>query len=407
MTDPDAHAPEPGPHAPEPAMPVPDELVAEGEAGRAGGTEGAGDAGGEDAAGAEDTGVGDGGDQDGPLPSGRSSVAESLADIRAERILSEARREARSLIDAARVEARREARAIVEDARVEAENIMTEAFEQRARILRRDWAIGDNDVAAASSPTSDRGTDTPPGDAPDEAAATPEAPPPDTEADEGEGAPLAVPRVAPPDPSERPGRADLPAPRNGDVRAAAAALNELIESPLPRRGDRDRAGEPGRPGPSDGGSGTPARGPASPGRPDRLPVRPRSRRELVWPRSLSAPPEPPDSAAPPSGGDRSAPPSAGDRSAPPAPPPPPPPPPGAAARRRPASAPRGRPRRPVERELPAGMRIPPDVPDLDAGYGDADDDVDADAYEDAYEDAYDDEPPDPPGLPDGDGYPRQ
>ncbi|MGH9114026.1 MAG: ATP synthase F0 subunit B, partial [Acidimicrobiales bacterium] len=79
----------------------------------------------------------------GPGANGHPSVAESLAELKADRIVAEARREARSIIDAARVDARREARGIVDAARTEAEGIITEAFEERARIVRRDWAIGD------------------------------------------------------------------------------------------------------------------------------------------------------------------------------------------------------------------------------------------------------------------------
>jgi hypothetical protein len=308
-------------------------------------------------------------------------VAESLADIRADRIVGDARREAQAIVDSARVEARREARAIVDSARSEAETIITEAFEQRARIVRRDWAIGDGswslagsegeredddgeDLAslpepAAGSPTPADGMPVPvaaatghaddPGDAPEAVEAV--------EASKGEdaaqsvsgvpqhrppeGAPGPVPDVAPsavPDiaPRQRPEVGPRPAPEVGprpapeivrrpapgaaprpvpDV-AAAAKLSELIELPALRA--RERIAPPP-------GAETPHES-----RPP-LPARIRRRPASLPPNGPSAPP----------------------------PPPPPPPTPPAPEQARPRPRPR------IERELPAGMRIPPDVPDWD------------------------------------------
>ena len=92
-------------------------------------------------------------------PAARATVAESLADIRADRIIADARREAQAIVDNARVDARREARAIVDSARSEAETIITEAFEQRARIVRRDWAIGDGSWSLAGAEDEGEGDD--------------------------------------------------------------------------------------------------------------------------------------------------------------------------------------------------------------------------------------------------------
>jgi hypothetical protein len=321
----------------------------------------------------------------------RATVAESLADIRADRIVADARREAQAIVDNARVEARREARAIVDSARSEAETIITEAFEQRARIVRRDWAIGDGSwslagsedegegrdgddravapTPAAGSPTPAEGTPVPVAgaeggaddsvapadaaeavgavrasngeDAPQPVSGVPQHRPP-------EGAPGPVPPdVAPPAvpdiaPRQRPDVGPRTAPEVGpgpapeivrrpapgatprpvpDV-AAAAKLSELIELPALRA--RERIAPP--PGPE-----TPLE--------SRPPLPARIRR-----RPASLP-----------------------RNGPPAPPPPPPPPPASPAPPAPPAPEQARPRpRPrVERELPAGMRIPPDVPDWD------------------------------------------
>ncbi len=334
---------------------------------------------------ATDRGAGE--DAHGASAPARATVAESLADIRADRIVADARRDAQAIVDGARVEARREARAIVDSARSEAETIITEAFEQRARIVRRDWAIGDgswslagsegeredddgDDLAvgpepAAGSPTPAAGMPVPVagatghagdtgdvpnavgaveasngGDAHQPLAGVPQQHPP-------EGAPGPVPDVAPPavpDIAPRlrpeveprpvpeivhrpapeivhrpapeivhrpaPGVAPRPAP---DV-AAAARLSELIELPALRA--RERIAPP--PGPE-----TPLE--------SRPPLPARIRR-----RPASLP-----------------------RNGPPPPPPPPPPAPSAPEQARPRPRPR------IERELPAGMRIPPDVPDWD------------------------------------------
>ncbi len=302
-------------------------------------------------------------------PAARATVAESLADIRADRIIADARREAQAIVDNARVEARREARAIVDSARSEAETIITEAFEQRARIVRRDWAIGDDTWSMAGA--EDEGERDDDQDravaAPEPASAVPAAgvptpaggmpvPVADPAGDvdrveDGEDPPQPMPDVAShqsaPDVPPRPGPDVVPhglpdiAPRQGpevaphpapdrarrpvpDV-AAAAKLSELIELPALRARERLVPASP-RPEPSDE--------PRPP-----LPARIRRR------------PAPPP------------------RSGQPAPPPPPPPPPAAPA---PARTP-ARPRPRIERELPAGMRIPPDVPDWDDDYDDAED----------------------------------
>ncbi|HET6836090.1 MAG TPA: hypothetical protein VFH30_19665 [Acidimicrobiales bacterium] len=298
-------------------------------------------------------------------PAPRATVAESLADIRADRIVADARREAQAIVDTARVDARREARVIVDSARSEAETIITEAFEQRARIVRRDWAIGDGSWSLAGA--TDEGER---GDAPEESTAagresaagvpTPaeEMPAPvAAAADDVEDAPhplpdvgshplpevaprpgpdvaRPVPEVAPrpgPDVAPRPVPEVVPrpgsdvAPRPVPDVAAAAKLSELIELPALRARER-LVSPPPRPEP-----------PHEPRPP--LPARPRR----------GAPPLP--------------------RSSPQASPPPPPPPPAPPVPARTASRPRPR----IERELPAGMRIPPDVPDWDDDYDDAED----------------------------------
>jgi hypothetical protein len=274
-------------------------------------------------------------------------VAESLADIRADRIIADARREAQSIVDSARVDARREARAIVDSARSEAETIITEAFEQRARIVRRDWAIGDDswsmagdkdegeheddrEERAVAAPESSPGPATPAegmpvpvadavGDVDDAAHPGPDVAPPPVPDDPDRPVPDVASPPVPDDPARPvPDVAPRPVP---DV-AAAANLSELIELPALRARDRFIASPPRPDSPHE---------PRPP-----LPARPRR----------GAPPLP--------------------RSSPPPPPPPPPGPP------EPAGAP-SRPRPRIERELPAGMRIPPDVPDWDDDYDDAED----------------------------------
>jgi hypothetical protein len=245
-------------------------------------------------------------------------VAESLADIRADRIIADARREAHAIVDGARVDARREARAIVDSARAEAETIITEAFEQRARIVRRDWAIGDGSWSTVGAKDDgEREDDHEEGAAPARESAAGE--PTSAEempahmadvGDEVDDVPHPVPDVA---------RHDRP-----DV-VAAAKLSELIELPTLRAHDR-LASAPPRPEHSDE---------------PRPPLPARLRR-----------------------GERPLP-----RGGPPTPPPPPPPPPAPPPPVRPQSRPRPR----VERELPAGMRIPPDVPDWDDDYDDGED----------------------------------
>jgi hypothetical protein len=287
-------------------------------------------------------------------------VAESLADIRADRILGDARREAQAIIDGARVEARREARAIVDAARAEAETIITEAFEQRARIVRRDWAIGDGEWStvgdketgeaehdgedqavaapepAPAAPTPAGGIPVPVADATDEVEDTPH-PAPDVVPGSApdivprsvpEEVPRRVPEIVPrsvPDVRPRSVPDVRPRPRPQPDVAAAAKLSELIELPTLRARERLTPAPP---------HSEPSHEPRPP-----LPARPRRGAALVPRSGPGAPPPPP-------------------------PPPPAPPPPD-------RIAPRPRPR--VERELPAGMRIPPDVPDWDDHYDDDED----------------------------------
>jgi hypothetical protein len=322
----------------------------------------------------------------------RATVAESLADIRADRIVADARREAQAIVDNAKVEARREARVIIESARAEAETIITEAFEQRARIVRRDWAIGDGSWPAAGTEDEggrDHDRAEPVGAGPEAAAGarvhtgetpvhTGETPVPVADVigqpDEMEAPPDVVPEVAqqpapdiapaaaagtgPDDDWARPDAARHAMPDVGQRRepeavppvpevapravpdaAAAAKLSELIELPALRSRER-LASVPPR---SD-----PPHGPRPP-----LPARPR-RRTAAGPRGGPAMPPPP-------------PPPPPTQSQPQAPAPPPSAPPAAAPDRRPV-----RPRPRIERELPAGMRIPPDVPDWD-DYDDGED----------------------------------
>jgi hypothetical protein len=339
----------------------------------------------------------------GNAPPVRSSVAESLADIRADRIIADARREAQAIVDAARVDARREARAIVEGARAEAEGIITEAFEQRARIVRRDWAIGDGAWAASAVDRPDAATDAeaarhhtdkdaagrdlgtavvseladlvdlasslgetlPAGASSAMAPRSDVAPPaaassepgdpshgevvhPDVDGGNGAGAeraPHGVSAVPPqPTPLVENGGAGLgptdPEPGARPSPDAARVLAELIESPALRAHRSTRVPLSSRPDESDR--------PRPP-----LPVRrpgaaPRTRALLG---RTGAPPPP----APPP------PPMAEEHDSGEMLPPPPPPPP---------IRPRSRPR--VWRELPAGMRIPPDVPDWDDDYTDPD-----------------------------------
>jgi hypothetical protein len=343
----------------------------------------------------EVTGRGDGdhGASTPSAPDARATVAESLADIRADRIIADARREAQAIVDNAKVEARREARVIIESARAEAETIITEAFEQRARIVRRDWAIGDGSWSAEGAEDEGGRVDDraePVGATPERAAgarvhtgetpvhsgempvpvadatgqsgemeAPPEAlpevarqPAPDIAAAAAAGAgpddawvdpdaaPHAMPDVArPPGPEVAPPPVPEVARRAVADAAAAAKLSELIELPALRSRERLVS--------------VPPRSDAPPGPRPPLPARPR-RRTPPGPRGGPAvpPPPPPPPPAPPQ---------------PQVPAPPPSAPPAAAPARRPV-----RPRPRVERELPAGMRIPPDVPDWD----DYDDDED-------------------------------
>ncbi len=241
----------------------------------------------------EATGRGDGDHgRDASAPAARATVAESLADIRADRIVADARREAQAIVDNAKVEARREARVIIESARAEAETIITEAFEQRARIVRRDWAIGDGSWSAAG--TEDEGgrdddraepigagpepaagarvhtgetpvhtgeTPVPVADAigqPDEMEAPPDVVPdvaqrpapdiapaaaagagPDDDWARPDAARHAVPDVArPPEPEAVPPPVPEVAPRAVPDAAAAAKLSELIELPALRSRER-------------------------------------------------------------------------------------------------------------------------------------------------------------------------
>jgi hypothetical protein len=333
----------------------------------------------------EATGRGDGDHAHGAsAPAARATVAESLADIRADRIVADARREAQAIVDNAKVEARREARVIIESARAEAETIITEAFEQRARIVRRDWAIGDGSWStagtedesrhddgggervggaaepAAGAPVHTGETPVPVADAvghrdemeippeqapdvarqpaPDIAAAAAAGPGPDGgDWPRPDAAPHAMPDVAPrPGPEVAPPPVPEVAPRAVPDAAAAAKLSELIELPALRSRERLVSVPPRTEAPH---------GPRPP-----LPVRPRRRTPPATRGGPAVPPPPP--------------------------PPAPSPPPGSAP---PASAPPGQARRParprprVERELPAGMRIPPDVPDWDDDYDDRED----------------------------------
>ena len=399
----------------------------------------------------------------------RPSVAESLAELKADRILAEARREARAIIDSARVDARREARGIVDAARTEAEDIITEAFEERARIVRRDWAIGDfspaADEVAASDATATGHRPNGDGAAPDTttsptsvevagvpAAADPAGDPAQFERRAGEpvGARAAeagldpaqferpadesvAARAAAPgpgsaetddeinneieeEPAGRPPAAPpdrtVPVPARGASRGggSTSVLGELIESPgivEPFRRPRRRVDAPAA---RDASPATPPRvWPARlprpgetlppPGAKPQFPPPPPSRRS-----SQSSPLRPPVAARP----------GPGQRRIPEAPPAPASPAPRLPSRLsgrevpRPASpdvprihpksdpptdpsntpgtpGPPDRPdgtsaesqvvaRRRVERELPAGMRIPPDVPDWDDPFDDSFDD---------------------------------
>ena len=264
-------------------------------------------------------------------PAARATVAESLADIRADRIMADARREAQAIVDSARVDARREARVIVDSARSEAETIITEAFEQRARIVRRDWAIGDGSWSlAGAEDEGDRRTtrgrpatrplplpSRPPGCRRRRRACRSRWPMPRTTTDDAHAA-QTVPDVAPhircrtsphdsprrtsphdrartsplrPCPPLRHAVARSRAPRPGsrappapDV-AAAAKLSELIELPALRARDRI-APAPPRPDP-----------PHEPRPP--LPARPRRGAPPLPRSSPPAPPPPPPPPAPP------------------------------------------------------------------------------------------------------------
>jgi hypothetical protein len=375
---------------------------------------------------------------------GRPSVAESLAELKADRIRAEARREARAIIDAARVDARREARGIVDAARVEAENIITEAFEERARIVRRDWAIGDfsptiDEVAASdatatghasngdsaasditTSPTSGEVADVP-------AAADPAAGPAQFERRTDE--PVAARAAAPGPgsakmddeieddadgrPPEAPPDRTVPVP----VRAASrgggstSVLGELIESPSivepfrrPLRGaDAPAARDASpttpprvwparlpRPGETLPPPGATPQSPPPP--PARLPSRLSAQSSPLWPPVAARPgpgepriPEPPSAPASP------APRLPSRLSRPEVPRPASPSPPRVHPESDPSPDPSNTPgtpdrpdgtsaesqvvaRRRVERELPAGMRIPPDVPDWDDPFDDPFDD---------------------------------
>jgi hypothetical protein len=297
-------------------------------------------------------------------------VAESLADIRADRIMGDARREAQSIVDSARVEARREARAIVDSARSEAETIITEAFEQRARIVRRDWAIGDGSWSVAGDKDEGQRED----DREERAVAAPQSTPGTTTSAEGvpvpvaddvddvDGTPRPGPDAAPPPVPDVPAR---PVPDVGSRRDPDAAV-----PPVP---------DVARPVP---GVARPVPGVASPPLPDvasrpvpdvaaaanlseliELPALRARDRFIASPARPESPhePRPPLPARPRRG--------ALPRSSRPAPPPPPPPPPAPQASPAPDRAP-SRPRPRIERELPAGMRIPPDVPDWDDDYDD-------------------------------------
>jgi hypothetical protein len=277
-------------------------------------------------------------------------VAESLADIRADRIIGDARREAQAIVDAARVDARREARTIVDAARAEAEGIITEAFEQRARIVRRDWAIGDGDWTGGADADGDEasdgggnnddgkadgtlgpepGIDTP-GSEPEIPAAetATRADGPDRVADLSPAAALAELLESPPSPADDPSR-PVPSPSRPEVR------QEPSQRPPPPLSSRYRRGAPAR-----------ARDLAGRLAPVPPPPPPPDPPEVVSPSEVSPPPSRFLPALP---------------RRPAAPPPAPP-----------AQTPPRRPRPRVERELPAGMRIPPDVPDWDDDYDDGD-----------------------------------
>ena len=355
-----------------------------------------------------------------PAPTARATVAESLADIRADRIIGDARREAQAIIDSARVEARREARAIVDAARSEAETIITEAFEQRARIVRRDWAIGDGSWSLAGGDDEgehDAGAD--------RAVAEPAAGVPTP----AEGMPVPVPGATG-DVGDVGAAADVGAGADvgaagdlGDVGAAGdagaardvgdvgdgggAGDGEEVPEPMPAvRQQQPRGGTPGsvpdvarRAVPDDAPRQRPEVGarPAPeivPRPPPEIVPRPApdvARRpvpdaaaaaklsELIELPALRAreriaaplpQPESPHESRPPLPARIRRRPAAVPRNGPPAPPPPPPPPPAPSAPGAPAQGRRPRPR--IERELPAGMRIPPDVPDWD-DYDDGED----------------------------------
>jgi hypothetical protein len=166
----------------------------------------------------------------------RPSVAESLAELKADRILAEARREARAIIDSARVDARREARGIVDAARTEAEDIITEAFEERARIVRRDWAIGDFSPAADEVAASDA-TATGHRSNGDGAA-------PDTTTSPTSGEVAGVPAAA--DPAGDPAQFERPADESVAARAAEAGLGP---AQFERPADESVAARAAAPGP--------------------------------------------------------------------------------------------------------------------------------------------------------------
>ncbi len=352
-------------------------------------------------------------------------MTESLAELKADRILAEARREARSIVDAARVDARREARGIVDAARAEAEGIITEAFEERARIVRRDWAIGDlttsTDEADASTADGQQQLDEADESA-EVAAGTTAAEVPDEAAgpngDEGQADQSVAARAPEPgsagiedDVEGRPPTAPpdriVPVPAGAASRASGSTsvLGDLIESPgfvepfrRPlRRADapaaRDssptspprvwpsRLPRPGEPVPPP--NATPQVPPPPP--PARLPSRLSSQSSPARPpvptrsapgdRRIPAPP--PTMPSPPS---RLPSRTSRAEAPPPSPPVPPrthpeselPPSPPSPPDRASPSEPQAVARRRVERQLPAGMRIPPDVPDWDDPVDDED-----------------------------------
>jgi len=302
-------------------------------------------------------------------PAARATVAESLADIRADRIIADARREAQAIVDNARVGARREARAIVDAARSEAETIITEAFEQRARIVRRDWAIGDGSSSLAGA--EDEGE----GDGGANRVVVPE--PAIGDADDADDAVGAVDRVDGEDaPQPMPG-----VPRQHPPEGAPGPVPDVAPPAVPDIAPRQRPEVGPRPSPD----AVPHPAPEVVPRPAPE-VAPRPMPDVAAAAKLSelielpalrarerivAPPlrhEPPHESRPPLPARIPRRPAALPQSSPPAPPPPPPPPPEPPA---PAQA-RPRPRPRIERELPAGMRIPPDVPDWD-DYDDGED----------------------------------